>query len=76
MILQVIYEQLICGYDVQKLDVGLFYIPSQKIYMEVKTDDDENVKKLSLTTKKPKQKERKNYGKNTYGNKKYYYHTS
>lgn len=54
VILQALYEQLICGYDVQKLDVGLFYIPSQKIYMEVKTDDDENVKKLSLTTKKPK----------------------
>ena len=69
-ILQVIYEQLICGYDVQKLDEGLFYIPSQKIYVEVKTDDGENVKKLSLTTKKPKKtkKERKNYGKNTYGN--------
>ena len=56
MILQAIYEQLICGYDVQKLDVGLFYIPSQNIYMEVKTDDDENVKKLSLSTKKPKTK--------------------
>lgn len=56
VILQAIYEQLICGYDVQKLDAGLFYIPSQKIYMEVKTDDDENVKKLSLTTKKPKTK--------------------
>lgn len=55
-ILQVIYEQLICGYDVQKLDEGLFYIPSQKIYVEVKTDDGENVKKLSLTTKKPKNK--------------------
>lgn len=53
-ILQVIYEQLICGYDVQKLDEGLFYIPSQKIYVEVKTYDGENVKKLSLTTKKPK----------------------
>lgn len=58
VILQTIYEQLICGYDVQKLDVGLFYIPSQKIYMEVKIDDDENVKKLSLTTKKPKNKRR------------------
>lgn len=69
MILQAIYEQLICGYDVQKLDVGLFYIPSQKIYIKVKTDDDENVKKLSLTTKSQKnKKERKNYGKNTYGN--------
>lgn len=69
MILQEIYEQLICGYDVQKLDVGLFYIPSQKIYMKVKTDDDENVKKLSLTTKSQKtKKERKNYGKSTYGN--------
>lgn len=56
VILQTIYEQLICGYDVQKLDEGLFYIPSQKIYMEVKIDDDENVKKLSLTTKKPKNK--------------------
>lgn len=56
VILQTIYEQLICGYDVQKLDVGLFYIPSQNIYMEVKTDDDENVKKLSLTTKKPRTK--------------------
>lgn len=68
-ILQAIYEQLIYSYDVQKLDVGLFYIPSQKIYVEVKTDDGENVKKLSLTTKKPKtKKERKNYGKNTYGN--------
>lgn len=53
-ILQAIYEQLIYSYDVQKLDVGLFYIPSQKIYVEVKTDDGENVKKLSLTTKKPK----------------------
>lgn len=56
VILQAIYEQLICGYDVQKLDVGLFYIPSQKLYMEVKTDDGENVKKLSLTTKNPKTK--------------------
>lgn len=56
VILQAIYEQLMCGYDVQKLDVGLFYIPSQNIYMEVKTDDDENVKKLSLLTKKPKTK--------------------
>lgn len=55
-ILQVIYEQLISGYDVQKLDEGLFYIPSQKIYVEVKIDDGENVKKLSLTTKKPKTK--------------------
>ena len=65
-ILQAIYEQLIYSYDVQKLDVGLFYIPSQKIYVEVKIDDGENVKKLSLTTKKPKtKKERK---KNTYGN--------
>lgn len=59
VILQAIYEQLICGYDVQKLDVGLFYIPSQKIYMEVKIDDDENVKKLSLTTKKAKKKTKK-----------------
>lgn len=58
VILQAIYEQLICGYDVQKLDVGLFYIPSQNIYMEVKIDDYENVKKLSLTTKKPKTKRR------------------
>lgn len=56
VILQAIYEQLMCGYDVQKLDVGLFYIPSQNIYMEVKIDDDENVKKLSLSTKKPKTK--------------------
>lgn len=69
MILQGIYEQLIYGYEVQKLDVGLFYIPSQKIYIKVKTDDDENVKKLSLTTKKPKNKKgEKNYGKKTYGN--------
>lgn len=69
VILQTIYEQLICGYDVQKLDEGLFYIPSQKIYMEVKIDDDENVKKLSLTTKKSqKTKKERNYGKNTYGN--------
>lgn len=60
MILQAIFEQLICGYRVQKLGTGLFYIPSQELYIEVKTDSSGKVKELLLSdTFVKKEKERK-----------------
>lgn len=60
MILQAIFEQLICGYDVQKLYTGLFYIPSQELYIEVKMDKHGNVKHLSLSTYNNSEKEKEN----------------
>lgn len=60
MILQAIFEQLICGYHVQKLGTGLFYIPSQELYIEVKTDSSGKAKELLLSdTFVKKEKERK-----------------
>ena len=60
MILQAIYEQLLCGYDVQKLGKYSFYIPSQNLYIEAKTDKQGNVKHLSLTFHNNFEKEKEN----------------
>lgn len=64
MILQAIFEQLICGYHVQKLGTGLFYIPSQELYIEVKTDSSGKVKELLLLDTFVKRKRREKHGKN------------